>query len=276
MIEKFAPCHVAVIDSLDVQRIRLRDRLVHSGCTPVLFADVSELLTLLSQGTRFDLLLAVEGGNAVWGQLSAVCGVIGMPVLLLVQESGVDRATAWLDDFPAPSLFDFASVDSHDDLLRRRMASLLYRAREHRGRLAEPPEAAFDGYVFHEGVHCVVHKNREIFLQPRQFQLALALFRNIGRVVERQTLWATLWGGRSPPHGARAIDVCVASVRRKLHLHPENGFTLNAVYGRGYQLHALASAASPILKLRPSARGHAETVATSLSPRPAKHPSGLL
>lgn len=209
---------------------------------PELFANASELLNSLGRGRRFDLLLMVEGGNSAWNQLSVVCGVIGMPALLLARESVGDQATRWLQEFPVSPLFDFASVDSQNDELNRRMVRLLQRAVEHHGQFAAIKETVFGGYVFHEGLQSVVHQGREICLQPRQFGLALELFRNVGQVLERHQLWSLLWAEPFPPSGGRALDVCVASVRRTLRLCSENGFTLNAVYKRGYRLLAVSSA----------------------------------
>lgn len=242
MIAKWTPRHVALIDSVDVQRIQLSDRLERVGCMPELFANASELLKSLGRGRRFDLLLMVESGNLAWNQLSAVCAVIGMPALLLARESVGDQCTRWLQDFPVSPLFDFASVDSQNDELHRRMVRLLHRAGEHHDEFAEIKKTVFGGYVFDEGLQSVVHQGCEISLQPRQFDLALELFRNLDLVLERHQLWASLWGAPFPPHGGRALDVCVASVRRKLRLCAENGFTLNAVYKRGYRLLAVSSA----------------------------------
>ena len=257
------PCQVALIDSFDVQRIQLRDKLEGAGCTPVLFADVSELLTALSRGKRFDLLLVVEGGNSTWRQLSAVCAVIGMPALLLAEEPGGDRAASWFQDFPVSPLFDFASVDSPNDKLYSRMSRLLHRVGERRDHSGELEETVFGGYAFHEGTHAVLHNGRDISLQPRQFELALALFRNVGRVLERQQLWASLWGEPSPPQGGRSLDVCAANVRRKLQLCPENGFTLNSIYRRGYRLQAVSSMRPPALEPATVARLHAGSAAIS-------------
>ncbi|MCU1617816.1 MAG: hypothetical protein JWO98_5356 [Frankiales bacterium] len=259
MFAKLTPCNVALIDSLGVERMQLRDRLEQTGCAPVLFSDASEFLAMLSRGRRFDLLLVAESGNSAWSQLSAVCGVIGMPALLLAGEPDGGRATAWLQDFPASPLFDFASLDSHNDELHRRMSRLLHRAREHRDHFAGLDETVFGEYAFHKGMHSVVHKSRDICLQPRQFELALTLFRNVGRVLERQQLWTSLWGA---PQGGRSLDVCVANVRRKLHLCPENGFTLNSVYRRGYQLQAVLPMKSTFPEPISATRMHAESAAT--------------
>lgn len=238
---------MALIESIDAQRVQLRDRLKQGGYTPVLFADVPELLTALGSGARFDLVVIAECGTAAWGQLSAVCGVIGMPALLLARETDCDQATGWFQNFPVSPLFDFTSVDSQNGELFSRMHTLLHRAGERHDQSATAKETVFGDYEFREGLHTVMHRGQEIYLQPRQFDLAHELFLSMGRVLERHHLWASLWGEAFPPQRGRSLDVCVASVRKKLQLCPENGFTLNAVYSRGYQLRAVTPLRAPTL-----------------------------
>ncbi|MGJ7530128.1 winged helix-turn-helix domain-containing protein [Variovorax sp. GB1P17] len=246
MNEKRAPHHVALIDGLATQRVQLRRRLEHAGCTPVLFEDSSELLALLCSGRRFDLLLIVEDGASTWRQLVTVCRVFGIPTLLLAANSGFERAHIWGQDFPISPLFDFAFLDCNEIELQQRMLRLLHHGSEHKAQLASKKGSAFGNYEFHEGICTVSHLGREINLQPRQFKLALELFRNIGSVLERNRLWALLWTTPLPSKGVRTLDVCVANVRKKLELFPENGFALKSVYGRGYQLLSVAPLKAPM------------------------------
>jgi DNA-binding winged helix-turn-helix (wHTH) protein len=122
----------------------------------------------------------------------------------------------------------------------------------------------------------VVHKGREIMLQPRQFELALELFRNVGRLVYARVAVELAVARRcTAPDGARALDVCVANVRRKLELRRKARFTLHAVYRRGYQLRAtpprtrldagLALATAP----KPPTFAHAEGALNGLALGPA-------
>jgi DNA-binding response OmpR family regulator len=233
-----APSSVALVDSAEVQRLGLATRLERRGYCPMLFAGVSELLAALASGRQFEALLLVDDGTAAWGRLSAVCSVLGMPALLLTYEARWRTRTELDHDVLLAPLFDFATSDSTDIELDARLRNLIQRARANANgrRYAQVHETTIGGYEFLEGPQIVVHKGREIMLQPRQFELALELFRNVGRLVTREWLWNSFWGPVLPREGVRALDVCVANVRRKLDLRPENGFTLRAVYKRGYQL----------------------------------------
>lgn len=78
-----------------------------------------------------------------------------------------------------------------------------------------------------------------VHLTAREFDLALHLFRNVGRRLTRPEIAAHVWG-RVPPE-SRTIDAHVSSLRRKLSLRPANGLRLAAHYGHGYCLTAVSA-----------------------------------
>lgn len=265
---KWAPHHVALVDGLAGHRAQLRNRLEESGCSPVLFENSAELLVLLCGGRRFDLLLIVEDGTSAWNQVVTVCSVFGIPALVLARRIDPGRATAWLQEFPVSPLFDFAFLDCQDVELQKRMARLLNQGVEHQAQSSKTKGSVFGNYKFYEGMFSVSHRGREINMQPRQFQLALELFRNTGVVLDRNRLWALLWTTPFPLKSVRTLDVCVANVRKKLELFPENGFTLKSVYGRGYQLLAVTPSMAPVppAELASDARPSSGWAATSSPP----------
>jgi DNA-binding response OmpR family regulator len=81
----------------------------------------------------------------------------------------------------------------------------------------------------------VLHRGRELKLDPREFELAFMLFRNPDHLLTRDFLWIALWK-QLPRKGARALDIAAAGVRKKLDLREENGVLLRAAYKRGYEL----------------------------------------
>ena len=71
-------------------------------------------------------------------------------------------------------------------------------------------------------------------LSEREFSLAVALFRNLGRVVTRDDLLeATNQVGRSM--STRILDNQIFKLRKALSLE-ENGLLLQTIYGKGYRL----------------------------------------
>jgi DNA-binding winged helix-turn-helix (wHTH) protein len=252
MNETQAVSAVALVNCAELQRLQLCSKLEQWGYTPVVFATASELLVSLGNGRRFELLLLVEDDFVTWNCLAAVSRVLGIPTLLLTDALDWIAQVGPGQDFQQPPLFDFALLTGHEGELNIRMRALLQRAREQR--VDRRSDVTAGDYVFLENSQSVTYRGREIMLQPRQFGVALELFRNVGRVVSRDSLWSLLWHTPTAPEGARALDVCVANVRRKLDLREERGFTLHAVYRRGYQLRAMvprtAAEAAPMTSLR--------------------------
>ena len=78
-------------------------------------------------------------------------------------------------------------------------------------------------------------------LTPKEFELTVALFRNIGRLLSRGHLQETVWG-RSGDLATRTVDTHVSQVRKKLDLRPESGYRVVPIYNYGYRLEKIAPA----------------------------------
>ncbi len=74
-------------------------------------------------------------------------------------------------------------------------------------------------------------------LTDRQFQLALVLFRNPGRLLSRQYLLEAVWGLNAQVQ-TRTLDIHVSQLRTAL-LLSDNGWRINSVYAHGYRLELL-------------------------------------
>jgi len=72
-------------------------------------------------------------------------------------------------------------------------------------------------------------------LTNKEFDMALLLFRNVGRLLSRSYLLDTVWG-ISADVSTRTIDTHASQLRTKLKLYPEQGWRLSAVYQHGYRL----------------------------------------
>ncbi|MGH8745453.1 MAG: winged helix-turn-helix domain-containing protein, partial [Burkholderiales bacterium] len=82
-----------------------------------------------------------------------------------------------------------------------------------------------------------------IELTPKEFELAVVLFRNIGRLMSRGHLQESVWG-RSGDLATRTVDTHVSQVRKKLDLRPERGYRVVPIYNYGYRLERLGTDAS--------------------------------
>ncbi|MPV68646.1 response regulator transcription factor [Burkholderia sp. BE17] len=82
---------------------------------------------------------------------------------------------------------------------------------------------------------CVDRAGHKVRLSAKEFDVALALFENLSSPVSRRELALIMWGDGERSK-SRGIDTYISVVRQKLGLHSENGYSLRAVYGQGYQL----------------------------------------
>lgn len=238
---------LALLDNSSSRCAVLQERLRAMGHRPVMFRGIGELLSTLSRGTRFDLLLAAPDAMSSESLLS-VCWVLGMPALPITAQGKPDVVAlpSYFEEMPLPSgggiSFDLRRVSN--EALVQHMQTLY--AEQDAGTLTRqstPDRWTWGEYRFVDGNNTVLHRDREIALQPRQFSFALELFRNLGTVLTRSWLMSSVW--KIPPERpvTRSLDACATNVRRKLLLQRENGFVLRAVYGQGYQLVPISSPA---------------------------------
>ena len=81
----------------------------------------------------------------------------------------------------------------------------------------------------------ILRDGQPIELTRRDFEVALLLFRNVGKVLSRGFIMDTVWG-RGDPATSRTVDMHVSRVRNLLGLSSAIGLRLIAVYGYGYRL----------------------------------------
>ena len=79
------------------------------------------------------------------------------------------------------------------------------------------------------------HSGAVVELTPKEFDLAVVLFRNVGRLLSRGHLREAVWG-QSGELATRTVDTHVSQVRKKLDLRPGTGFRIVPVYNYGYRL----------------------------------------
>lgn len=123
--------------------------------------------------------------------------------------------------------------------LLARVHALLRRAypREEEKRLSFPP---FEIDI----ARGEIRRNGErVELTPKEFELTVVLFRNVGRLLSRGHLQEAVWG-RSGDLVTRTVDTHVSQVRKKLDLRTETGFRVVPIYNYGYRLEQVGEGAS--------------------------------
>lgn len=81
----------------------------------------------------------------------------------------------------------------------------------------------------------------EVDLTQREFELAVILLRNVGRVLSREELLTGVWA-RETDVDTRTVDTHASRLRKKLGLAGESGLMLSSVYGQGYRLDTVQTA----------------------------------
>lgn len=106
-----------------------------------------------------------------------------------------------------------------------------------RARNTKPLDEVFEIGEFRVSVEArTVHRfGQAVELTQKDFDLAVFLFRNLGRLLSRGHILENVWG-RSPNLNTRTVDTHVSRLRSKLGLVPENGWRLVAIYQHGYRL----------------------------------------
>ena len=79
-------------------------------------------------------------------------------------------------------------------------------------------------------------EGEEISLTNREFELAVFLFRNAGKLLSRSHILEAIWGIDNESVSTRTVDTHVSRLRRKLALNEDSGWTLTAVYQHGYRM----------------------------------------
>ena len=99
----------------------------------------------------------------------------------------------------------------------------------------------FGRYAFDTEARTLALGDTLLELTDREFDLALFMFQNSGRLLSREHLREMVWGQINDVP-SRTIDTHISRLRSKAGLEENNGYTINAVYGMGYRLEEVAPA----------------------------------
>ncbi len=114
--------------------------------------------------------------------------------------------------------------------LLARVGALLRRAK-----VGAPAAVHLGPYDINTIARVIAVRGDPVELTQKEFDLAVHLFNNTGKLLSRVKLLEQVWGIRADLD-TRTVDTHVSRIRRKLKLEPHNGFKLTPVYGFGYRL----------------------------------------
>lgn len=150
-----------------------------------------------------------------------------LPILLITRRheelDAIDALHDGADDFMAKPL--------RQRELAARVTALLRRAYPQ----AMGGKLAFGPYRFSPERRELSLHSVPLDLKNREYELALFMFRNAGRLLSRAHLREVVWGELNEAP-SRSLDTHVSRLRAKLQLTADNGYTITAIYGTGYRL----------------------------------------
>lgn len=194
------------------------------------FTTGASLLTVLRRDS-FDLLIVdwhlpdMDGPEVV----RTVRTLMGpqMPILFVTRRQDEQDVIEAL----ASGADDFMTKPVRMGELAARLEALARRAYPDMG----VDTASFGAYQFDGKTRSLTRHGTPVELTDREYDLALFMFQNCGRLLSRDHLREVLWG-QIYDVPSRTLDTHVSRLRSKLDLSAANGYTVTAVYGMGYRL----------------------------------------
>jgi DNA-binding response OmpR family regulator len=104
------------------------------------------------------------------------------------------------------------------------------------------PILEFEPYTIDQEHRTISHAGAKVELTQKEYELALFLFRNAGRVLSRGYILQNVWG-RNPDINTRTVDTHVSRIRSKLGITGDSHWRLTSVYQHGYRLERIADPA---------------------------------
>jgi len=231
--------HIGSLEDDAIQAQLVQQTLTRAGHTCTMFSRGEDLLAALAKKQVFNLLLLD------W----EVPGLTGLETLRRVRVHASK---------PLPVIF-LTNRDREEDLVQALQAGaddyvikpwkaqvLLARinAVDRRYHRSAPSESAFSIGAYHiqPTLGVITLNGQEITLAPKEFELALLLFRNPGRLFTHEALSMSVWNREFLPT-SRTLGTHLSNVRKKLQLRPEHGVRLTTSYALGYRLECVAEPA---------------------------------
>ena len=222
---------IAVIDDDRAQTDLVSQTLAASGHSCISFQSDKEILLQLKR-ENFDMLIIdwqvpdLSGAEVLrWVREKLPAA---LPVLFMTSRSSGDDIVAGL----AAGADDYMIKPIRRGELVARVQALLRRAYPSQ---AVVEQIRFSQYVFEPRTGRLTVDGQSAELTQKEFDLALLLFRNLGRPLSRAYILEAVWL-RDIEIPSRTMDTHISRVRTKLKLRPENGFRLAPVYSYGYRL----------------------------------------
>lgn len=219
----------AVIEDSRSQAEVLKALLKSEGYQVEVFADGKSFLEALNTRSFdfyvVDWVLPDLGGDVLVSKIRERQGW-DVPIVVCTarteEEFASDILRLGADDYVPKPVRYMEFLARVDALLRRRKSRM-------------PEVARFGNIELDLEGRRIRLAGQEIDLTQREFDLAVVFLKNVGRVLAREELLASVWA-READVDTRTVDTHASRLRKKLGLAGESGLMLTSVYGQGYRL----------------------------------------
>lgn len=227
---------IALVRGMDVDVGTWRRRLDKLGYPSIEFENLQNLFLAIASGRRFSVaFIPVSEANGDLDRIS----FDGVQILVIVNDDAWSHSAIRNKENSTLRKFHYINCNATEPEWEFRAELLFNTTNQEKSKesfeLKSVAEANFRHKDFEISVmeRRVLYKGFDTFLKSREYELAVLLFLNVGRVLRRSWLMTQVWGEASVD--SRALDVCISRLREKLHLERQN-ISIRSVYRKGYQL----------------------------------------
>lgn len=225
---------IAILEDDPSQAAIVNDALSAAGHSCHAFASGDDLVRRLRRET-FDLLVLdwVVPGMSGKDVLHSVRQgqSVRVPVLFVTGYNREADITSMLE----AGADDYIVKPVSTSMLLARVGALLRRAYQAD---AAAVKEVFGDIEFDLKLQRAKVRGEEVCLTQKEFELAILLFRSLGRPLSRAHILDMVWK-QTDDVPSRKLDTHISWVRNKLALRPEHGYRITSIYGYGYRLEQL-------------------------------------
>ncbi|WP_252667060.1 response regulator transcription factor [Cupriavidus sp. WGtm5] len=240
--------NIALLMGFSPQLRTMAELLEGAGFRCSVFETGRELIHRVSQ-ERYDMLL-IDDALADLPALEVVRAVRSarsrdVPIILLAADNSEDKLVDALD----AGADDYVCRPLNARVLMARITALRRRVTGERVRQGLVVQAG--PYQLNSiGRFATLHGER-IAMTPKEFDLAMMLFSNVGRVLAAERIQQAIWRHELPPL-SRALAGLISRLRKTLRIGVANGIVITVVYAHGYRLDVLEESIAPRLPKPPT------------------------
>ncbi|ARL38882.1 response regulator transcription factor [Burkholderia pseudomallei] len=222
---------VGVLEDIVTQANVVAGWLTKAGYEAVVRHDGDSFLELVTK-ERVDLLLLdwdVPGKSGIdvirWAR-DKFAGQL--PIVMMTQHDGEDDIVYGLnngaDDYLIKPLRE-----------RELIARVNAQIRKYYPEQQQTKRVEIGRFVLDPGAHAAFVDGSPVDLSQREFDLALMLFENIGRIVPKDAMIKRIWGGVDRKFDP-TLATYISKLRSSLGLRSKNGIVITTIYNYGYRL----------------------------------------